>query len=1034
MDNADRLLTHQLVERQVARTPEAIAVVAGHRRTTYRDLDALANGVAHRLVAEQVEPGALVGVCMHRDERLIAALLGVFKAGAAYVPLDPAYPADRLAFISEDASLSHVVVSKEHHDLAVAMGTRPLLIDEVAPAPAPPTVRLPADALSYVVYTSGSTGRPKGVVVEHAGTANFVRWAVSILDAQEMAGSLAALSVCFDGSILEIFPPLVTGGTVIVAESLLDLPNLPARDEVTMMVPTPSAVRVLLHSGLPASVRLVIPVGEALPTALVQALFAQPGVARVCNGYGPTEITTLSHCHDMRRESFVGTGDYVPIGRPVAGAEPHVLDPQGREVPDGEVGELWIAGPGVTRGYLNRPDLTAERFVADPAVAGGRRYGTGDLVRRTGDEYSYLGRIDDQVKIRGFRVELGEVEAVLASHPDVGGAVAIAPADEFGVRTLFGYVEPLPGAVVSEEELKEYLGRRLPGFLVPTRIGVLDAIPIGPIGKADRSALPPLRPIPSTTDLVAPRTDLEARIAEVFAEVLQLPAIGVHDDFFAVGGHSLGAGLAVARLSEQLGVPVPLAWLLVGPTVADLAARIDAGADDEPRAVRHAGQVTFPLTTMQINQWIALQAAPGCVNTIAYQLRLRGLPSAAVLQVALDAIVARHEVLRTVAVRPADSQWPAAVVHPPAPVPLAEFDVRGSADPEAALARIVAEAAQYRFDVATEVPMIRGTLVWTGQAEAALIMTTDHLVFDGYSIGLFVEELAASTGAAALGEPDPVPEPVLQVGDFAMLQRELGQRPSVPGMRDFWRAELAGANSPNLPGDERTRLPERGIRVVQHLDLDALSRISSLADACGVTRFTVFAAALGVLLHEYTGHPDNLIGAVTALRDRPGLARVLGPLFDVVAVRVRIEDGMTFRQLAAAVSRARSRALANQDLGLGGIMQVAYEGQTIGLSTQLTPVVLSMQPESVPVVVEHGGLRVELTGEIDTGSTSMCDLSFLVNGIADGLEIHLMYDVSRFEHDEVRQVLQQLVVALEDAAADPDRAVAGLVRRPDRVR
>lgn len=1031
MEHGTDRLIHQLFEEQATCSPDRTAVIVGTHRISYQALDSLANGVAHRLLAEGVRPGDLVGVCADRTERLIAALLGVFKAGAAYVPLDPAYPADRLSFIGEDARLAQVLVAKDHLDLATSTGAAPLLLDDVAPDSRRPAIPASPDAPAYIVYTSGSTGRPKGVVIQHAAAANFVRWAVSTMDAAEMAGSLAGLSVCFDGSTLEIFPPLASGGAVVLAESLLELPTLPARDEVTMVVAPPSALRVLLHHGLPASVRLVYPVGEALSSSLVAELFAQPGVLRVRNGYGPTETTTLSHCHDMHRADFRDTGDAPPIGRLVAGATGLVLDAKGRHVPEGGLGELWIAGPGLAGGYLRRPELTAERFVADPCVPGGRRYRTGDLVRRTGEVFRYAGRIDDQVKIRGFRVELGEVETALVKHPDVTAAVAAAPADESGVRTLLGYVTLAPGAHLAENELRTYLSTHLPAYLVPSRIGILSHIPLGPTGKADRSALPPLSPALSpAVATTAPRDGREAVVAEIFAEVLRVPSVGIHDDFFALGGHSLGAALAVARLTGRFTRTVPLAWLLAGPTVAALAARIaeetERAEDDEPQLQRHAGRTSFPLSAMQSNQWAALQAAPQCNNTIGFEVRLSGVPDAAAVQFALDRIVRRHEVLRTVLIREG-KQWPTALVRPPAPVPLAEFDLRGETATDIApgidTAAIIEAALSHSFDLYTDVPLLRGTLLWIGPGAARLIMMTEHIVFDGFSIGLFTEELAEGLALAVSHDPDTVPAPALQFGDVAVLQGELYKRPQMDDLRTFWRAELAGANSPNLPGALRENLPMRGKRMLRLLDADTVARLRSLESACATTRFTVFAAALGILMRAYTGHADNLLGAVAALRDRPGTSQVIGPVFDVVAVRVRVGDGVTFRELAASTADARSRALAHQELGFGGIMQCGFPGQELNVHTQLTPVVLSMQPDTVPVVVERGPVRVELAGELDTGGTSLCDLAVLVNAVAEGLQVQLMYDTARFTTADMESFVRRLLHVLDSAAADPDRPV-----------
>ncbi|MGH3678835.1 MAG: amino acid adenylation domain-containing protein, partial [Natronosporangium sp.] len=431
-DNNQRV--HELFAIQVAQTPDAVALRVGDRRISYRELAARANGIATRLSAEGISAGSLVGVCLDRDEHLLAALLGVLQTGAAYVPLDPAYPPDRLRFIAADTGLRWVLTTPQTS--AAATGAVPLYADQVEPTPTGPTVAGKPSDPAYVLYTSGSTGTPKGVVVEHRSVVNLLAWAGQAFDADELAGMLAATSVCFDVSVVELFTPLTTGGTVILAENLLALPSLPARDQVRVVCGVPSALSALVRLPVPAGVRTVAPAGEALSRALVDRLYALPGVQRVVNCFGPTECTVYCAAHEVPREDRVEP----PIGTSVAGAVLSVRDPDTGAPADR--GELWVAGPGVARGYLNRPELTAERFVTTPD--GQRWYRTGDLVQLAGSVHHYLGRLDDQVKVRGHRVELGELQAALASHPAVQAAAVLAPADGDGTRRLVGYVEPAP--------------------------------------------------------------------------------------------------------------------------------------------------------------------------------------------------------------------------------------------------------------------------------------------------------------------------------------------------------------------------------------------------------------------------------------------------------------------------------------------------------------------------------------------------------------------------------------------------------------
>ncbi|WP_433077849.1 non-ribosomal peptide synthetase [Dactylosporangium sp. CA-052675] len=563
--------------RQVRRTPDADALVVGTRRFTYRDVDARADAVAVQLRSEGVGRDQYVGVCLDREEWLIPALLGVLRAGAAYVPMDPAHPAERQSFVIGDARLRHVLVDKRQVDAAWLGDARPVVPGDgpvASPNGAGADEPAGGDGPAYLIYTSGSTGKPKGVVIDHGQTLNLVRWAVETYSADELRGTLASTSVCFDVSVVEMFAPLLSGGTVILADSLLAFCDLPARDEVTFLNGVPSVLAVLLSSPLPPSVRTVSPAGEALTRALARRIYANPGVTRLVNCYGPTECTTYCLVAEVTRADLDAAHE-PPIGAPIAGAVASVRDEKGRPVPDGTVGELWIAGPVVSSGYLDRPELTAQRFPPDPDDPARRAYRTGDLVRRVDGVYHYLGRGDHQVKIRGIRVELGEVEAFLAACPGVQHAVVTAPAGADGDRRLVGYVQGTGPEPIDENRLHDDLSRRLPAHLVPSRIVVLDELPLGPTGKVDRAALPvPADPVRVPTP---PRTPVERFVVGVWAAALGVAAetIGVDDQFIRLGGQSLTAARVVALLRPALGFAVPVRLLFDHPVLADFAAAVE---------------------------------------------------------------------------------------------------------------------------------------------------------------------------------------------------------------------------------------------------------------------------------------------------------------------------------------------------------------------------------------------------------------------------------------------------------------------------
>jgi amino acid adenylation domain-containing protein len=560
---------HGLFAAQAARTPEAQAVVHGTRSRTYGELAARAGGIARRLRALGAGTETRVAVCLERSADLIAALLGVLAAGAVYVPIDPAYPAERQRYMLEDSGAAVLIT---RGDLATGPAVLDLDAEEIPDAEFPEVTTTPGN-LAYVIYTSGSTGRPKGVAIEHRSAVALAAWARSEFSDEELAGVLASTSVCFDVSIFEIFVPLAWGGRLILAENALELPELPAAAEVRVATMVPSAAAELARNGaIPTSVRVVGLGGEPVPGVLATRLYEPGTVERVLNMYGPSEDTTYSTVALVPPRSERAPS----IGRPVSGARAYVVDRRGGLVQPGVPGELWMAGAGIARGYLGRPALTAERFVPDPfGPPGSRAYRTGDRVRfRPDGELEFLGRIDNQVKIRGFRIELGEIEEVLAAHPAVRECAAMVREDAPGVRFLAAYVA---GGEATDDELREHLGAKLPEYMVPSVFVRLEALPHTPNGKVDRRALPAPDRAAAAQTYVAPSDPVEERLAGIWAEVLGLERVGANDSFFALGGHSLLATRVVSRVQAAFGVKLPLRKLFEAPTLRELARAVRAG-------------------------------------------------------------------------------------------------------------------------------------------------------------------------------------------------------------------------------------------------------------------------------------------------------------------------------------------------------------------------------------------------------------------------------------------------------------------------
>jgi amino acid adenylation domain-containing protein len=585
MDYPREATVAELFEAQVRRTPDAIAVVSAHERLTYAELDRRAERLAQRLRAAGVQRDAMVGLYLDRSPELLVGILGVLKAGGGYVPLDPAYPRDRLEFMARDTGMKVLVTQRQLLRQLPTSEARALVIDEDrAGEPARVGERssqpATADSLAYVIYTSGSTGRPKGVCITQRCVVALVAWAGQLYRPEELAGVFFATSASFDISVFEIFCPLCLGGKVVLADSILDLGSHPARSEITFLSGVPSAVaEVVRTQSVPPSVRTVALAGEPFPQPLVDALCALSHIERVFELYGPTETTVYSTGGQRT------PANRASLGRPFPNERVYVLDRNLQPVPIGVAGELYIAGDKLARGYLNRPELTAEKFIAAPFLPGERLYRTGDGARFLADgTLEFVGRLDHQVKIRGFRVELGEIEAALAEHSSVGECVVIARPDTSGTPRLLAYVVGAAGRTVEPRSVRESLQQRLPDYMVPSAIVALEKFPLTTNGKLDRGALPEPEFAVDQGRMAPPRTTTEELLVDIWREVLAVERLGIHDNFFELGGHSLLATQVIARVNDSLGVELSMRQFFAAPTVAGLAPSIEAALIEEIRA------------------------------------------------------------------------------------------------------------------------------------------------------------------------------------------------------------------------------------------------------------------------------------------------------------------------------------------------------------------------------------------------------------------------------------------------------------------
>ncbi len=1026
----------------VARHPERLAVTVGDPALdlTFAALARRARRLAGRLRALGVGPERLVGVALDRTPDLVVALWAVLEAGGAWVALDPAYPAERLRFIVEDleaaAGARPVVLTKERFAAALALpaGSTLCLLDGadggetmVADLPA---VELSPDNLSHVIYTSGSTGRPKGIGIRHGGVAALAGWAAATYAPAELAGVFAGTSIHFDLSVFELLVVPALGGTVILGGNALDLAGHPAAARVTLVNTVPSAIaELVLQGALPAGAATVNLAGEPLRGALAERVYGTGTVGRVWNLYGPSEDTTYSTAEPVPR------GDPAPaIGRPLPGSRGHLLAP-GLAPAGDDGGELYLSGAGLARGYLGRPDLTAERFLPDPFAAGPgeRMYRTGDLVRyRPDGRLDYIGRIDQQVKVRGFRIELGEVEVALAAHPAVREAAAFAPEDGEGVRTLVAFVAadpPRPAA-----ELKAFLGRRLPAYMVPTFLVVLSELPLLPHGKVDRQALArraqALRAGEAAAEMpVAPAGAMAARVAALYAEVLGLAAVGGDGSFLELGGDSLKASRLAARLRQSTGVPVDVGTLFRLPGVEELARWLEERSAPEDAPDGAPGPLPRParppLSFAQERLWFLDRLAPGqTVYGMPVALELAGRLSVPALAAALSALVERHEDLRTTFPSLGGVPWqritPASAVR--MALPVADLSALPAA-PRAAEHRLLLAGELERIYDLEHGPLFSAWLADLGAGRHTLVLSLHHIVADGFSLGVLAGELAALYGAARAGSPSPLAPLPLQYADYALWQRQTdGAR--LAGLLSQWRATLAGApDRLDLPADRpRPAAPSfRGRERRAVLSGELARQVGELARRAGATPYMVHLAAFSAWLHRLTGQDDLVLGTPAANRTHPALEGLIGFFVNTLPLRLRPAGEAPFGAWLQEVREAALAALARQELPLERLVEELAGERSLGINP-LFQVLLAYQ--TLPPVPAWAGLAA--SWQPLPARAAKLDLSLIVDETAAGAEVALEHALDLFDGTTALRYLRGYLELLAGAVATPGRPLADL--------
>ncbi len=1023
-----------LIRQHVDAAPDNAAVLADGVTVSYAELDAAANRIAHYLRGTGIGAESVVALCLPRGVPMITAIVGVWKAGAAYLPIDAQLPADRVAFMLADSGAQVVLADgNAATDPTDGLAGVPVVrLDDPDlltgfPAGAPPVPINPA-TLAYVIYTSGSTGTPKGVALTHGSLANLVSTFGPVTGAAPGVGMLQFSSFSFDASVLEVGIALAAGATLVVAgaaerEQPQLLRELPAFQVAFML---PSLLALLTEADLP-QVRTLLVGAEAVGETLGRTW--SPG-RKMMNIYGPTEATVMVAGGTVDPDR----AGPVPFGRPIGNTRLYVLDELLGVVPAGVVGELYVAGAGVARGYVGRPGLTGQRFVACPFGGGSRMYRTGDLVQWTSDgQLVFVGRADEQVKVRGFRIEPGEIEAVLRTHPAVSRVAVVAREDRPGDKRLVAYVVPADGPASEPAGglpvvLRDFVGRRLPEYMVPAAVVVLPELPLLVNGKLDRRALP--APGYATGAGRAPGTVWEELLCAAFGQVLGVDSVGVDDNFFTLGGHSLLAVRLISRIRTDFGVELPLRALFEAPTVAGLAVRLAGPALDVARVPLRPWErpARVPLSFAQRRLWFLSQLdGPSPTYNLPMVVRLTGDVDAVALDAALRDVIGRHEALRTVFAT-AEGEPYQRILDP------ASLDWQLQVTPVAAgeLAGAVGQASRHRFDLAVEVP-IRAWLFEAGPDERVLVVVVHHIAGDGWSTAPLGRDLSAAYAARLRGEaPGWAPLPV-QYADYALWQRELLGADDDPASLlsaqvDHWRRALAGAPQElTLPVDRPRPAVgnQQGHRVPVRVPAEVHQRLVELARAEGTTSFMVLQGALAVLLSRLGAGTDIPIGAAVAGRNDEALNDLVGFFVNTLVIRTDLSGDPEFRQVLGRVREASLGALAHSDVPFERLVEELAPVRSLGrhplFQTMLTLQNLDRATLALP------GARTAAAGATDAAATvpARFDLDFVMGEVFDadgrpaGLRGSITVSADLFDPDSAASLAQRWVRVLASVTATP---------------
>ncbi len=1010
---------HQLFEEQVELNPNSIAVVYKDNELTYQELNTKSNQLAHYLIAQGVEPDTLVAICVDRSLDMIVGLLAILKAGGAYVPIDPTYPKDRVKHMLDDSNAKLLLTQADLEESLPVTNSKTIAIDRLDTTKEKstnPKTEVTSNNLAYVIYTSGSTGLPKGVMVEHRGVINLVEWHKDKFKISQNSNATQVASMAFDASVWEIFPYLLNSAKLVILPKTvilnieLFLKELLTKEITHAFVPTALAQQFLEKEDLDRlNLKYIFVGGEKLDS------FKHNKKYLVSNNYGPTECTVVSLSCILESNSSTP-----PIGRPINNTQLYILDEEQNLVPKGVVGELYIAGDGLARGYLNQPELTKEKFIENPFNKGTRLYKTGDLVRYLEDgNIEYISRVDDQVQIRGFRVELGEIEEQLLKIEAIKESVVLVKEDKNRNRSLVAYITTKDNQEI-DSDIKNRLSHYLPEYMIPVAYKTIDSMPLTPNGKVDKRALAKLEVnIESTTEYIAPRDEIEEKLAKIFQEVLNIERVGIYDNFFELGGHSLLATQLVSRVRSELGVELPLKELFAMPTVEALSIYIqNYGKESSLNKIPlQQDRDNLKLSYAQERLWFLDKFEGGNSTTyhIPAVLKLEGKLNKKALNSALRTIVNRHEALRTNFIEK-DNQTLQIIREAD------RFRVEEIKSKEDSIEAEIKEILSQPFNLESDM-LFKAVLFTINSDKYYLLVNMHHIISDGWSIGVLVKEFIALYNAYSHNRENPLPPLEIQYADYAVWQKEYLRGEVLDEKLNYWKERLQGIESLALP----TTYPRpaiqsnRGKHINFTIDKEITKKLNSLSKTNDVTLFMTLLSSFGLLMYKYSGQEEFVIGSPIANRNRAEIEPLIGFFVNTLAFKQDFSSDIKFSTLLQQTKEHTLSAYEHQDVPFEKLVDVLDIPRDTSRSP-LFQVMFALQNNPESIVLELDKLKIE-TVEIEN-ATSKFDLTMDITEENGMLQGSLEYATDLFSQEYMESMVEHYKILLEAIVEDETQPIS----------